>query len=105
MPLTDEFKDEELKTVAEGFTEMGVKPNLQSKEKFQKWLLYFSTGAKPKSDGATASASTQDKSPNTYQTPRLPNLSGMEIKKEMQPLICGSMKLNIYTRTSTQMPQ
>lgn len=76
MPLTDEFKDEELKTMAEGFTEMGVKPNLQSKEKFQKWLLDFSTGAKPKSDGATASASTQDKSPNTYQTPRLPNFSG-----------------------------
>uniref|UniRef100_A0A8W8I6F3 Uncharacterized protein n=1 Tax=Magallana gigas TaxID=29159 RepID=A0A8W8I6F3_MAGGI len=76
MPLTDEFKDDELKTMAEGFTEMGVKPNLQSKEKFQKWLLDFSTGAKPKSDGATASASTQDKSPNTYQTPRLPNFSG-----------------------------
>lgn len=35
MPLTDEFKDEELKTMAEGFTEIGFKFNLQSKEKFQ----------------------------------------------------------------------
>lgn len=57
--------------MVEVFKEMGVNPYLQNKEKFQNWPPEFSTGAKPKSDWATVSASTHGKYPNTYQTLRL----------------------------------
>ena len=71
-----DLNEEELQSIGEAFKEMGVKPKAQSKEDFQKWLLEYSKGAKPK---ATASASVIQEHQMTstiVHPPRLPNFSG-----------------------------
>lgn len=70
------FTKTDLEVIGKGFNEIGVKPNTASTESFQKWLLEFAKGAKPKTEGATAHPATSDKSLNPYQPPRLPSFSG-----------------------------